>query len=144
MADDDYAPSASEWAAGHVRRYLDSDGADGYEFLKGAKVIILTTTGRRSGRPRKTPLIRIPDGDRYLVVASQGGAPTHPHWYLNLVDHPEVSIQDRGQVHELHARVVTGEEKQALWPKVTAEWPDYDEYQSRTERDIPLVACEPR
>ncbi|HEX9890073.1 MAG TPA: nitroreductase family deazaflavin-dependent oxidoreductase, partial [Nitriliruptorales bacterium] len=125
MTDDDYLPSSSEWVSDHVQRYLATDGEDGYEFQKGAKVIILTTTGRRTGRPRKTPLIRIADGDRYLVVASKGGAPTHPHWYLNLVEHPEVTIQDRAEVRDYRARAASGQEKQELWPKVVAEWPDY-------------------
>lgn len=144
MSDTDYLPSTSERAANHVRRYLASDGADGYEFLKGAKVIVLTTTGKRTGKPRKTPLIRIRDGDNYLVVASQGGAPKHPHWYHNLAANPDVMIQDRGDVHKMRARTATPEEKRELWPKVIAEWPDYEGYQRRTERDIPLVICEPR
>jgi len=144
MSDDEYLPSRSTWADEHVQRYLASAGEDGYEFLKGAHVIILSTTGRRTGRPRKTPLIRIPDGDRYLVVASQGGAPTHPHWYLNLAEHPDVTIQDRGEVRAYRAHVASPAEKRELWPKAVAEWPDYDDYQQRTERDIPLIVCEPR
>ncbi len=138
-----YEPSPWDPIADHVRRYLDSDGADGAEW-EGAQVIILSTTGRLSGRLRRTPLIRIVDGENYLVVASMGGAPEHPKWYLNLVDQPEVTIQDRGEVHEMRARTATAEEKARLWSTAVEQWPDYDVYQEATERDIPLVVCEPR
>jgi deazaflavin-dependent oxidoreductase (nitroreductase family) len=93
---------------------------------------------------RRTPLIRVADGDRYLVVASMGGAPKHPQWYLNILDDADVTIHDRDQLHELHARVATPEERTALWPIATAQWPAYDDYQTKTDREIPLVICEPR
>ncbi len=141
--DSDYEPSPWDPIADHVRRYLDTDGADGFEW-EGAQVIILSTTGRSSGRVRRTPLIRIADGDRYIGIASMGGAPEHPKWYLNLVDNPEVTIQDRGDLHELRARTADAEEKARLWPLAVAQWPDYEAYQEATERDIPLVLCEPR
>lgn len=140
---DDYAPSPWDPIADHVRRYLDTDGEDGAEW-EGAQVVILSTTGRLSGRLRRTPLIRIADGDNYLVVASMGGAPEHPKWYLNLLEHPEVTIQDRAEVHEVRARTATAEEKARLWPLAVAQWPDYEAYQAATERDIPVVVCEPR
>jgi len=140
---DDYEPSPWDPIADHVRRYLDTGGEDGAEW-EGAQVVILTTTGRLSGRLRRTPLIRVADGDNYLVVASMGGAPEHPKWYLNLVDHPEAVIQDRADVHEVTARTATPEEKSRLWPLAVAQWPDYDAYQASTERDIPVVVCEPR
>lgn len=140
---DDYAPSPWDPVADHVQRYLDTDGEDGAEW-EGAQVVIVSTTGRMSGRLRRTPLIRITDGDNYLLVASMGGAPEHPKWYLNLVDHPEATIQDRAEVHEVTARTASPEEKARLWPLAVAQWPDYDAYQASTDRDIPVVVCEPR
>jgi len=140
---DDYVPSPFDPVADHVRRYVDTDGEDGAEW-EGAQVVILSTTGRRSGRQRLKPLIRVADGDRYIVVASMGGAPEHPKWYLNLQDNPEVTIRDRGDVHEMVARTADAEEKARLWPIAVEQWPDYDGYQEATERDIPLVVCEPR
>lgn len=140
---DDYVPSPWDPVADHVQRYLDTDGEDGAEW-EGAQVVILSTTGRMSGRLRRTPLIRITDGDNYLLVASMGGAPEHPKWYLNLVDHPEATIQDRAEVHEVRARTASSEEKARLWPLAVARWPDYDAYQASTDRDIPVVVCEPR
>ncbi|MGI9603806.1 MAG: nitroreductase family deazaflavin-dependent oxidoreductase [Acidimicrobiales bacterium] len=138
-----YEPSPWEPIADHVARYEASDGADGFEW-EGAECIILTTTGAKSGKVRKTPLIRVHDGQNYLVVASMGGAPSHPNWYRNLDANPDVVIQDRADVHELRARTATPEEKAARWPAAVAAWPDYDNYQAATERDIPLVICEPR
>ena len=143
MSDDEYIPSTWDMAADHVERYLETDGADGYEF-RGALCVILTTRGRRTGAIRRSPLIRVRDGDRYLAVASMGGAPTHPSWYLNLVDDPKVTIQDRSEVHQMVARTADASEKEKLWPLAVAQWPEYDTYQGRTERDIPLVVCERR
>ncbi|MDH3755186.1 MAG: nitroreductase family deazaflavin-dependent oxidoreductase [Acidimicrobiia bacterium] len=143
MSDNEYAPSPWEPIAHHVERYLATDGDDGFEW-HGAKCVIVTTTGARSGKLRRTPLIRVADGDRYLLVASMGGAPSHPNWYVNIVANPEITIQDRADVHELRARTATPDEKAELWPLVIAQWPDYDDYQAKTERDIPVVVCEPR
>jgi len=143
MTDASYEPSPWEPIADHVERYLATDGADGAVW-EGAPVIILTTTGAKTGKIRRTPLIRVRDGDSYLVVASMGGAPSHPQWYLNLTVNPEVTVQDRAEVHELRARTATPEEKRERWPVATAVWPAYDDYQASTERDIPLVICEPR
>ncbi|MEE2768734.1 MAG: nitroreductase family deazaflavin-dependent oxidoreductase [Actinomycetota bacterium] len=143
MSDDEYIPSTWDMAADHVERYMATDGDDGYEF-RGAVCVVLTTRGRRTGAIRRSPLIRVRDGDRYLAVASMGGAPTHPSWYLNLVDDPEVTIQDRGEVHQMVARTADASEKAKLWPLAVAQWPEYDTYQGRTERDIPLVVCERR
>ena len=143
MSEPEYAPSPWEFVADHVERYLASDSEDGYE-MEGAPCVILTTTGRRTGKVRRTPLIRVHDGDNYLVVASLGGAPQHPVWYLNLLADPEVTLQDRGVVHELVARTASPEEKAGLWPIAVAVWPDYANYQAKTERDIPLVVLEAR
>lgn len=138
---EEYIPSTYDIAADHVERYLATDGADGYEF-HGATCVILTTRGRRTGAIRRSPIVRVCDGGRYLAVASMGGAPKHPMWYLNLQANPEVTIQDKGEVHNLIARTATAVEKEELWPIAVAEWPDYENYQKRTERDIPLVICE--
>ncbi|MDH3705657.1 MAG: nitroreductase family deazaflavin-dependent oxidoreductase [Acidimicrobiia bacterium] len=139
----DYEPSPWEPIADHVARYEATDGADGFEW-EGAQCIILTTRGRKSGKLRKTPLIRVHDGETYILIASMGGAPDHPNWYLNLADDSEIVIQDRADVHELRARTATPDEKAARWPVAVAAWPDYDNYQAATDRDIPLVICEPR
>lgn len=143
MSDTDYEPSPWEPIADHVERYLATGGEDGAVW-EGAPIIILTTTGRKTGKLRRTPLIRVKDGDDYLVVASMGGAPTHPVWYLNMVANPDVTVQDRAEVHELRARVAEGDEKARRWAVAAAVWPDYDEYTTKTDRDIPLVICEPR
>ena len=141
MSEGEYIASTWDTAADHVERYLGTDGAEGYEF-HGATCVILTTRGRRTGAIRRSPIVRVCDGGRYLAVASMGGAPKHPMWYLNLQANPEVTIQDKGEVHNLVARTATAVEKEELWPIAVAEWPDYENYQKRTERDIPLVICE--
>ncbi len=142
MSEGEYIPSTWDTAAEHVERYLATDGADGYEF-HGATCVILTTKGRLTGAIRRSPIVRVCDGDRYLAIASMGGAPKHPMWYLNLQADPEVTIQDKGEVHHLIARTATAAEKEELWPIAVAEWSDYENYQKRTEREIPLVICEP-
>jgi deazaflavin-dependent oxidoreductase (nitroreductase family) len=125
----------------HVRRYLQTDGAEGHDW-QGATVLILTTTGRRSGEPRSTPLIYGKRGKDHLVVASKGGAEDHPGWYLNLCEQPEVTVQVRGDRFRAHARTATSEEKPELWRMMTDRWPAYDEYQRKTSRDIPVVVLE--
>ena len=141
MNEREYQPSPWKPVADHVDRYLATDGDDGFEW-EGAECIILTTVGRRSGSLRRTPLIRIRHGDGYLVVASMGGAPRHPNWYLNLVANSEVTVHDRGELHRLTARTATPAEKAELWSVAVRQWPDYDNYQASTDRDIPLVICE--
>ncbi len=126
----------------HVDRYLATDGEEGHEW-RGTQTLILTTTGRRSGKQRQTPLIYGRHGGDYLLVASNGGTPQSPDWYFNLVDNPEVDIQVKGSKMRARARTATPEEKPELWPIMTEEWPDYDEYQTKTDRDIPLVVLEP-
>jgi deazaflavin-dependent oxidoreductase (nitroreductase family) len=126
----------------HVDRYLATDGEEGHDW-QGARTLILTTTGRRSGRRRQTPLIYGRHGDDYLVVASKGGSPQHPDWYHNLVANPEVDIQVKADKLHARARTATSEEKPELWRIMTREWPDYDSYQEKTDRDIPVVVLEP-
>jgi deazaflavin-dependent oxidoreductase (nitroreductase family) len=125
----------------HVRRYVETDGVEGHEW-QGVSVLILTTTGRRSGESRSTPLIYGTHGDDYLVVASKGGAPEHPAWYLNLTEHPEVTVQVRDERFSARARTATPEEKPQLWRTMAEVWPAYDEYQRNTDREIPVVVLE--
>lgn len=126
------------WVAEHTRQYVATNGEQGHDW-RGVPTLLLTTRGRRSGKPRRTALIYGQDGDRYLLVASQGGADTHPQWYLNLVAHPEVELQVRADRFPARARPATPEEKRTLWPTMTKIWPAYDEYQTKTARDIPVV-----
>ncbi len=129
------------WVAEHTRRYLESNGADGH-IWRGVPTLLLTTIGRRSGQPHRTALIYGRDADRYLIVASVGGADHHPQWFLNLVRHPEVQVQIEAETFRARARPATPEEKPRLWRVMTAIWPDYDRYQERTQRDIPVVILE--
>ena len=125
----------------HVNRYIDTDGAEGHDW-NGTQTLILTTRGRRTGEARHSPLIYGRRGDDYLVVASKGGAPQPPAWYVNLEADPEVEVQVLGDRFKARARTATPEEKAELWPTMTREWPSYDDYQKRTSRDIPIVILE--
>ncbi len=136
------ARSADLFGAAHVRRYRETAGEVGHRWREGSTVLLLTTTGRRSGEPRTTPLIYARDGDRYVIVASKGGAPSHPGWYRNLAKNPEVELQVKDQVFKARARTATGEERQRLWEKANEVWPHYEEYAQRTEREIPVVVLE--
>jgi deazaflavin-dependent oxidoreductase (nitroreductase family) len=140
----EYEPSPWEPIAEQVRLYEETGGAEGAE-LQGKPCIILWTKGRRSGKVRKTPLMRVADGEgRYAVVASLGGAPQHPVWYHNLVAHPdEVSLQDGAELRDYRAHEATGDEKAAWWKAATDVWPSYDDYQAATDRVIPLFVLEP-
>jgi deazaflavin-dependent oxidoreductase (nitroreductase family) len=125
----------------HVKRYQETDGAEGHDW-QGTTALILTTTGRRSGEARPTPLIYGTAGDDYLIVASKGGADEPPAWYLNLVEHPEVQVQVKADRFTARARAATAEEKPALWAEMVQRWPAYDDYQAKTDRDIPVVVLE--
>jgi deazaflavin-dependent oxidoreductase (nitroreductase family) len=125
----------------HVRRYLQTDGAEGHDW-QGTTVLILTTTGRRTGDPRSTPLIYGKQGEDHVVVASKGGAEEHPAWYLNLSESPEVTVQVRGDRFKARARTAAADEKPALWRMMIERWPAYDEYQRKTGREIPVVVLE--
>jgi deazaflavin-dependent oxidoreductase (nitroreductase family) len=127
----------------HVDRYVATGGEEGHDW-EGTQTLILTTTGRKSGEPRPQALIYGRHGQDYLVVASRGGSPTHPAWYLNLDANPDVEVQVWGDRFGAHARTATPEEKAELWPIMTKEWPAYDDYQRTTERDIPVVVLERR
>lgn len=123
----------------HVDRYVATNGEEGYVWRNGAPILILTTTGRKSGEMRTNALIFGRHGEDYLVVGSKGGAPAAPGWYVNLDANPEVHVQVKGDRFAAHARTATAEEKPELWKIMTAVWPDYDQYQQRTEREIPVV-----
>jgi deazaflavin-dependent oxidoreductase (nitroreductase family) len=125
----------------HVRRYLQTDGAEGHDW-QGTTVLILTTTGWRSGDSRSTPLIYGKHGEDYVVVASKGGAEEHPAWYLNLSVEPEVTVQVRENRFRARARTAAPDEKSELWGLMTDRWPAYDEYQKKTAREIPVVVLE--
>jgi len=126
----------------HVRRYRETDGDVGHIWKRGSKTLLLTTFGRRSGQPTTTPLIYENAGDDYVVVASKGGAPVHPGWYRNLTNNPTVEVQVKDEVFKAHARTATGDERERLWKLAAQQWPDYDAYQTRTEREIPVVVLE--
>ncbi|TDC87364.1 nitroreductase family deazaflavin-dependent oxidoreductase [Actinomadura sp. 7K507] len=125
----------------HVARYQETDGEVGHDW-QGTVTLLLTTTGRRSGKERTTPLIYQPEGDAYVIVASLGGADDNPLWYENLRANPEVKVQVKGDKFTARARTATPEEKPALWRKMAAVWPAYDEYQQKTTRNIPVVVLE--
>jgi deazaflavin-dependent oxidoreductase (nitroreductase family) len=125
----------------HVRRYRQTGGEEGYHW-NGVTTLILTTTGRRSGAERSKGLIFGEDGGRYVVVASNGGAPRHPAWYLNLTDRPEVEVQVKDERFHAKARTAQGEERERLWRLMARIWPGYDQYQRRTSRQIPVVILE--
>ncbi len=127
----------------HVQRYRETDGEVGY-LWNGVPTLLLTTTGRKTGRSRTTPLIFNRDGDDYLVVASMGGAPSHPNWYLNLTAHPDAEIQVRAEHLPVTAHTASPDEKPRLWAIVAEQWPNYDVYQSRTTREIPVVVLSPK
>jgi len=138
----DYEPSPWGPIADQVKQYEESGGTEGLE-LEGQPCIILTTRGRRSGKLRKSPLMRVEHEGSYAVVASMGGAPQHPVWYLNLVDDPHVTLQDGPRVFDLVAHEARGEEKAQWWARATEVWPAYDDYQASTTRQIPLVVLDP-
>ena len=136
------APELTLLGDEHVKRYRETDGEVGY-LWNGVPTLLLTTTGRRSGEPRTAPLIFGQDGDDYLVIASKGGAPAHPLWYLNLQANPNAEVQVKAEKFAVVARTAEGDERARLWKIMTASWPNYDVYQSRTDRTIPLVVLSP-
>jgi deazaflavin-dependent oxidoreductase (nitroreductase family) len=127
----------------HVRVYRETAGERGYHW-RGTTILLLTTNGRRSGQPRTTPLIHRTDGGRWIIVASKGGAPQNPSWFENLMADPEATIQVRGEEVPVRASTAEGAERGRLWSEMTEVWPAYDEYQERTEREIPVVVLSRR
>ncbi len=139
----EYEPSPWEPVSEQVRLYEETGGREGGT-MEGQPCIILTTKGRKTGKVRKTPLMRVTDGERYAVIASMGGAPQNPVWYFNLEANPtEVSLQDGEVVRDYTAHTATGDEKAEWWGRAVSVWPDYDKYQAGTDREIPLVVLEP-
>ena len=126
----------------HVALYRLTGGFIGHR-IGLTEAVLLTTTGRKSGAARVTPLTATPDGDRVVLVASNGGARRHPDWYLNVVAHPDVEVQRGSRTQRMRARTADADERARLWPKVVATYPGYAGYQRRTDREIPLVVCEP-
>jgi F420H(2)-dependent quinone reductase len=138
----EYEPSTSDWARENAEKYMESGGTEGTE-LKGRPVILLTTVGAKSGKIRKTPLMRVEHGGEYAVVASLGGAPKHPVWYFNIKKNPRVELQDGTVTKEYDSREVLGDEKAVWWERAVEAWPDYAEYQSKTDRQIPVFVLTP-
>jgi deazaflavin-dependent oxidoreductase (nitroreductase family) len=138
----DYEPSTSDWARENAEKYMESGGTEGIE-LKGRPVILLTTIGAKSGKIRKTPLMRVEHDGEYAVVASLGGAPKNPVWYYNVKKNPRVELQDGASTGDYEAREVVGDEKAAWWERAVEAWPDYAEYQTKTDRQIPVFVLTP-
>ncbi len=121
---------------------METDGEEGYRWRNDSKILLLFTKGRRSGEERINPLIFEADGDDYLIVASKGGADAPPAWFLNLEAEPEVEVQVKGDRFKARARTAGPAEKPRMWQKMAEAWPDYDNYQEKTEREIPIVVLE--
>jgi proline iminopeptidase len=126
----------------HVRRYRETAGDVGHVWKEGSTILLLTTKGRKTGNKTTTPLIYAQDGDRYVIVASKGGAPEHPGWYRNIERDPNVELQVKGDVFAARARTAEGEERERLWRLANEVWPHYDEYAQKTDRTIPVVVLE--
>jgi deazaflavin-dependent oxidoreductase (nitroreductase family) len=139
----EYEPSPSERARNQVEEYESSGGTSGTT-MNGLPVVILTTLGTKSGKIRKTPLMRVEDGGEYAVVASLGGAPKHPVWYYNVKSNPEVELQDGPVKQDMVAREVTGDEKARWWDIAVKAYPPYADYQKKTSREIPLFVLSPK
>jgi deazaflavin-dependent oxidoreductase (nitroreductase family) len=138
----EYEPSTADWARRQVELFESTDGAEG-NTLRGRPIIVLTSIGAKTGKLRKTPLMRVEHDGEYAVVASQGGAPKHPVWYYNLTANPHVELQDGATRRDYTAREVTGDEKAVWWDRAVATWPDYAGYQLKTERQIPVFVLSP-
>lgn len=142
MESEEVIDNPQGWVQAHIHDYIESDGKKG-QLWRGYPALLLTMRGRKSGKLRRTALIYGRDGKNYLVVASKGGAPKHPFWYLNLVANPEVQLQVGAEKFTARARTATPEEKKRLWPVMVGIYPPYAEYQTKTNRDIPVVILEP-
>jgi len=148
------SPSLPDWIKDHLTRYIESNGEDGYWWDPATSVgrtdvgkvptLLLTTLGRKSGNPVTIPLIFGQDGDNFIIIGSRGGAPEHPAWYLNLLVNPEAGIQVKADRFSVRARTAEGEERERIWQLMNTVWPPYDEYQTKTERRIPVVILEPQ
>ena len=137
----DYEPSTADWVREHVEKIEESGGRAAE--MQGKPVILLTTIGAKSGKIRKTPLMRVAHNGEYAVVASLGGAPKNPVWYYNIKKNPRVELQDGGTTRDYDAREVFGDEKATWWERAIEAWPDYAEYQTKTDRQIPVFVLTP-
>lgn len=135
--------SPKGWVASHINDYLETNGKKGH-LWKGVPTLLLTTRGRKTGKLRRTALIYGREGDSYVVVGSVGGAKNHPLWYLNLQAEPQVTLQVGPDVIPGRARTANKDERERFWPRLAEIWPDYDNYQKKTRREIPIVIIEPR
>jgi deazaflavin-dependent oxidoreductase (nitroreductase family) len=150
MTEAKLAPKMPQWMVDHANKYLSSGGTEGHIYkIKPpdygeleVPALLLTTTGRKSGEKYIFPLFYGKNGNSYFIVASKGGAPEHPGWYRNLVKEPQVELQVKDEVFPARARTATGAERERLWKLAAQQWPDYDAYQTRTEREIPVVVLE--
>ena len=138
----DYEPSPSDWVREHADTIMQAGTTDGVD-MKGKPLILLTTVGAKTGKIRKTPLMRVENDGQYAVVASLGGAPKNPVWYYNIKAHPRVELQDGDVTKDYEAREVSGEEKAVWWERAVEAWPDYAEYQKKTDRQIPVFVLTP-
>jgi deazaflavin-dependent oxidoreductase (nitroreductase family) len=138
----EYAPSTAGWARKQAERYEATNGTEAGD-LRGRPVIVLTSVGAKTGKLRKTALMRVEHDGVYAVVASMGGAPRHPVWYHNLKANPQVELQDRASKRDYLAHEATGDEKAVWWERAVATWPDYAHYQTKTTRQIPVFVLEP-
>ncbi len=138
----EYAPSSAEWVRKQVEEIESSGGTRGNE-MRGMKVIVVTSLGHGSGKLRKNPVMRVEHDGKYAAVASKGGAPEHPTWYRNLVEHPLVEVQDGTHKGDYTAREITGDERAEWWERAVAVFPDYADYQEKTDREIPVFVLEP-
>ncbi len=138
----EYAPGSTDWARQQAELFEQSGGREG-NTLRGMPIIVLTSVGAKSGKLRKTPLMRVEHDGEYAVVASLGGAPANPVWYHNLKKNPHVELQDGAVKQDYHAREVTGDKKAVWWERAVAAYPDYAEYQTKTTRDIPVFVLTP-
>ncbi len=136
-----YVPSKTQWVRENVEEYESSNGTRGTE-LNGFPVVVITSVGAKSGNLRKNPVMRVERDGKYVAIASKGGADDHPEWYYNLVAHPEVDLQDKGEKHTYVARLVEGDEREDWWQLAVNTWPTYGEYQKKTDRQIPVFVLE--
>jgi F420H(2)-dependent quinone reductase len=137
-----YEPSPVDWVRKQVEQFESSDGREG-NTMKDLPVIVLTTKGARTGNLRKSPLMRVEHDGKYLIVASLGGAPTHPVWYHNAVANPTVEVQDGATRQDMATRELDGDEREVWWKRAVDAFPPYAEYQEKTSRVIPILICEP-
>jgi len=140
---DEVFDSPTGWVAEHIHDYVESDGENGH-LWRGVPTLLLTTQGRKSGKQRRTALIYGKEGNNYIIVASRGGHPSHPAWYLNLSENPTVDVQVGAEKFSAQAHTASAEEKKRLWPLMASIWPAYNDYQAKTQREIPVVVLVPK